>query len=145
MAKSAAQAGYGATFGVKQGSASVYTVLAEVTSITPPGMTRETIDVTHLTSDDQFKEFIGSLAEAGEATLSLNYIPSASDALMTAFTTDHGAGSFQITFPKGDFTMTFNGVVTGYEPGEIVVDGKLTASMTVKASGKPVIAAKAGG
>lgn len=145
MARSAAQAGYGATFGVKQGAASAFTVLAEIISITPPGMTRDTIDVTHLNSDDQFKEFIGSLAEAGEAQLTLNYIPSASDALMTAFTTDHGAGEFQIIFPKRDFSMTFDGIVTGYEPGEIVVDDKLTASMTIKASGKPVIAAVVGG
>ena len=52
-----------------------------------------------------------------------------------------GKGEFRIVYPKADFAMTFKGIVTGYEPGEIVVDDKLSASFTIKCSGKPVIAA----
>lgn len=140
MAASGALAGYGATFSIK-GSGSTYAAVAEVTSITPPGLTRETIDVTHLTSDDQTKEFIGSLIEAGEASLSINYIPSAADALMTAFTTNGGAGEFRITYPRGDFQMDFRGIITGYEQGDIVVDDKLSATLTIKCSGRPTISA----
>lgn len=140
MAASSAQAGFGAQFGIK-GGGDTFDDVAEVVSIQPPGLTRETIDVTHLNSDDQTKEFIGSLIEGGEASITINYIPSASDALLTAFTTDGGKGEFRIVYPKADFAMTFKGIVTGYEPGEIVVDDKLSASFTIKCSGKPVIAA----
>lgn len=143
MAASGALAGYGAKFSIK-GAGSTYTAVAEVVSITPPGLTRETIDVTHLNSDDQTKEFIGSLIEAGEATITINYVPSASDVLLTAFTTNGGAGEFRITYPKNDFNMDFKGIITGYEQGDIVVDDKLSATLTIKCSGRPTITAVSG-
>lgn len=139
MATTLAQSGYGATFAIKTGG--VFVDVAEVTSITVPSLSRDTIDTTHLKSPDQTKEFIGSLIEAGEASININYVPAVVDVLMQAFTTNRGAGEFRITYPLGDIQMTFSGIVTGYEQSEIVVDGKLSASFKVKCSGKPVISA----
>ncbi len=139
MAASSAQAGYGAKFAIKA-SGDTYPEVAEVISITPPGLSRETIDVTHLNSDDLTKEFIGSLKEAGEAVVEVNYVPSASDPLLAAFSANGGAGEFKIIYPKGDFAMTFKGIITGYEQGDITVDGKLAATLTIKCSGAPTIA-----
>lgn len=143
MAASGAQAGYGTKFAIKIDN--TYTLAGEVTSVTPPGVSRETIDVTHLNSDEQTKEFIGSLIEGGEASVTINYIPSASDILLNAFTENGGAGEFRITYPKGDFQMDFRGIITGYEQGDIVVDDKLSATLTIKCSGRPTISAVTGG
>lgn len=140
MAASNADIGYGARFGI--GATPTY--VAEVTSITPPGMTRDTVDVTHLESDGMFKEYIGALKDAGEATITVNYIPTvaASDALLTAFNTD-AAQSFTILFPGGAVKLTFNGIVTGYEFGDLVGDDKMSATFTVKATGAVTLAAVA--
>lgn len=137
MAASNADIGYGARFGI--GATPTY--VAEVVSITPPGMTRDTVEVTHLESDNAYKEYIGALKDAGEASITVNYIPavSASDALLTAFNTD-GPQDFTILFPSGTLKLTFKGIVTGYELGDIVADDKMSATFTVKATGAVTIA-----
>lgn len=138
MAASQADIGYGASFGIEGATPGSYVAVAEVVSITPPGATREAVEATHLNSDDETKEFIAGLAEWGDASITVNYLPSASDALMTAFTgkTD----KFQITFPSG-VKMQFAGIVTGYEIGEVVANDKMTATFTVKCSGKATLVA----
>lgn len=137
MAASNADTGYGSRFGI--GATPTY--VAEVVSITPPGMTRDTVEVTHLESDGMWKEYIPSLKDAGEASITINYVPAvaASDALMTAFNTD-SAQSFTILFPSGTVKMTFSAIVTGYEIGDLV-DDKMSATFTVKATGAVTLAA----
>lgn len=132
MAASLADIGYGARFGI--GATPTY--VAEVVSITPPGMSRDTVDVTHLESDNAWKEYIGSLKDSGEASITINYVPTvaASDALFTAFGSD-AAQDFTILFPGGTVKMTFKGIVTGYEPGDLVADDKMSLTFTVKATG----------
>ena len=139
MPASSANIGYLSTFGIEGDTPGTFVVVAEVASITPPGFSRETVDVTHMTSPDRYKEFIAGMNEAGDATITLNFVPSATDALVAAFTAT--SGKYQITFPN-DVTMTFSGIVTGYEIGELSTD-KMTATMTIKPSGAPVLAAAA--
>lgn len=137
MAASNADIGYGARFGI--GATPTY--VAEVASVTPPGMTRDTVDVTHLESDAMFKEYVGALKDTGEASITVNYIPTvaASDALLTAFNTD-AAQLFTIMFPGGTVKLTFMGIVTGYEIGDLVGDDKMSATFTVKATGAVTLA-----
>ncbi len=135
MTATAAAIGFSSTFSVMTGGS--YVAVGEVTSVTPPGLTRETIDATHLSSDDGYKEFIAGLAESGDASITLNLVPSATDVLITAF--NAGVGDFQIEFPSG-VSMTFDGIVTAYEFGELTTD-KMTATFTVKATGKPAMVA----
>ena len=138
--KTKARIGHTTTFGLKLGEAAAFTKVAEVTNLTPPGMTRDTVDATHLESPDGYKEFIAGLKESGEATLTVQYDPSESDILFDAF--ENGSGEFQITFPN-KVTLTFDGIVTGYEWNDVVADDKMSATFTVKCSGKPVLAAPA--
>lgn len=138
MPASNARSGYGARFGI-MGAGSLYVYVAEVTNITPPSLSRDTIEVTNLESPDQFKEYIASLADGGEATITINYIPAVSDALMTSFLAP--VDTFRILFPSGTVALDFSGIVTGYEIGDVVADDKLSATFTVKATGKPAIVA----
>lgn len=133
-----ASTGYNATFGIGDGAdPEVFTAVAEVISITPPSMQRDVEEATHLKSPDQHKEFIPNLSETGDATFTINYVPSATDVLITAF--NAGTGNFRITFPSG-VTLTFAGIVTSFAPGE-VANSKMTASVTIKPTGKATYAA----
>ena len=130
--------GYNSTFGIEGGTPGTYVAVAEVTSITPPGVTRDTPEVTHLKSADQFKEFIAGLAEGGDASININFVPSATDVLLAAFNAREG--NFQIVFPNG-VKMNFAGIVTGWEIGEVVSGEPMTASFTVKQTGAATLVA----
>lgn len=134
MPASNASAGYGARFGIR-GAGAIYVYVAEVNSITPPSWTRDTIEVTHIESDDKTKEYIGSMIDAGEATITVNFIPSVTDVLLAAFISEKD--DFRILLPSGTLALDFTGIVTGYEIGDLVGDDKMTATFTVKATGRP--------
>jgi len=138
MTATAADIGYNASFGIgDDADPIVYTLVGEVTNITPPGRTRATIDATHLKSPDEYLEYIAGMAETGDATITINFVPNATDVLVTAF--EAKTGRFQILFPSG-VKLTFAGIVTAYEFGELSTE-KMTATFTVKGSGKAVLAA----
>jgi Lambda phage tail tube protein, TTP len=139
MPASNASAGYGTRFGIEGTTPGTYVYVAEVVSLTPPSWTRDTIEVTHLESPDKTKEYIGSLIDAGEATITVNYIPAVSDALLASFTAE--TDKFRILLPGGDIALDFAGIVTGYEIGDLVGDDKMSATFTVKATGKPAFVA----
>jgi len=142
MTATAADIGYNSAFGIEGSTPGTYVAIAEVVSITPPGVTREAIEATHLKSPEAFKEFIAGLKEAGEASITLNFVPSATDVVYTAF--DAESGKYQITFPNG-VMMRFGGFFTAYSPPQLTPDGKMEASATIKASGKPTLHAASGG
>ena len=58
-----------------------FATVAEVTAISGPGISRDTIDATHMESPDRFREFVGGLRDGGEVTVTLNL-----NAKGTAFT-----------------------------------------------------------
>jgi len=134
-----AQIGLGAKFGIKASSGSTYNAVAEVTRITPPGWTRNTVDATHLESPDAWAEFIAGLKTGSDCTFDVNWVPTVSDPLLAAF--EAGAGNFELIFPSGTVALQFAGIVTAFAVGEISPEGKLTASVTIKPSGKPVLVA----
>lgn len=136
-----ADIGFNASFGIEGSTPGTYVEVAEVVGVTPPGVTREAVEATHLKSPDRYKEFIAGLKEAGEASLTLNFVPSATDALYTAF--DDPDGKYQITFPNG-VMLRFDGFFTAYNPPELTPGGKMEANATIKATGKPTLHAGAG-
>lgn len=133
--------GSGSKFGMKISSA--FDMFAKVTSIKMPELSRDAIDVTDMDSPDEAREFIGGLINGGTATVTINYLPSASHQIATAFAAKQG--EFRIIFPKGDFQMDFAGVATNFAISDIVTDDRITATFSVQASGLPVITATAGG
>lgn len=136
MTATSADIGFDSAFGIEGATPGTYVDVAEVVAITPPGMTREAVEATHLKSPDGFKEFIAGLMEAGEASITLNFVPSATDALYTAFLAS--SGKYEITFPNG-VHLRFAGFFTGYTPPELTAGGKMEATATIKATGKPTL------
>lgn len=129
---STAVLGYNVDFAIYNGS--TYTQVAEVISITWPGYKRDAVDVTYMDSTDQFREYIPGLMDGGEVTVEMNWVPSASDVIITALTAS-ATGQFKITYNAG-VNVVFKAVVTAYQPQSPLGD-KLSATATFKVTGKP--------
>lgn len=129
----AAKLGMGTT--LKQGT----TTIAEVTSISGPGLKRDKVDATNFSSANNAREFIYGLLDGGEVELELNFLPS--DATQQALTTALVSGTtyqaYTITWTDGT-AWTFNALVTAFQPTGKVED-RLTASCTLSITGAPTL------
>lgn len=114
----------------------VFSAIANVNSITGPGLSRETIDVTAHDSPNQYMEFLGGLIDPGEVSFDVNYDPSEHDSLVDDLEATDPI-NYELTFPEGT-TWGFPAILTGFEP-QAPYDDKLAASLTFKVSGKPTI------
>lgn len=115
----------------------VFTAIANVTDITPPGIERETIDVTTHGSPDQWREHIGGLKDGGEVSIDINYDPRVHDSLI-ADLDDPNPRNYKVVWPGTLGDWAFKAILKGFEP-EAPHDDKLAASLTYKVSGKPVL------
>jgi predicted secreted protein len=132
-----ARIGHGSKFRVGDGaSPEVFTAIAEVTSITPPSITRDVIDATNADSPDGWREHIPGLKDGGEVSIEGNFIPGGTgDQQLIVAQLDTFARSYQIEFPNGEI-WDFKAFCTAYEPSA-PFDDKMTFSATFKVSGKP--------
>jgi predicted secreted protein len=122
--------------------------IAEVTNISGPAMSRETIDVTSLDSTDGYREFIGSFRDAGTVALTMNFTRAGLD-LMKADFEDDTPQSYEIVIPDakksggsadptGYTSIEFVGLVQEM-PLTIPVDDKISMDVTIKITGRVVV------
>ena len=137
-----ARIGHGTLFQIgNEASPMVYVSLAEVTSITPPGMARDSVDASHEESPGAWREFIGGMKDGGEVSVEMNFIPGSlsTTRIIDTFSSDE-ALSCKIIFPDAAATTwTFQAICTGFEP-ETPMDDKMSASATFKVTGQPTFA-----
>lgn len=115
-----------------------YKAIAEITSISGPGMSRETIDVTNLDSTGGYREFIASFRDAGEVTLNMNFTHTGYVLLKGDFESND-LRYYKIVFPNTTQTIfSFSGLVTQI-PVDIPLDDKVTATCTIKISGSVTV------
>lgn len=118
--------------------------IAEVQDISGPGLSRDTIEVTHHQSPNRWREFIKSLKDGGEITFNINYIPTdtthkTSTGILADFANDTTIDTWSLVFPDvGATTWTFPAFVTGFEPKE-PIDDRLNADITLKVAGQPTL------
>ena len=137
MAASKAMIGHGSKFSMGDGgSPEVFTDVAEVTQITPPNFSRDTVDVTHMQSPEKWREWVPALKDAGEVEIIINWIPgdATQDRLFLSFN-DDTSNNFRITFPNAE-VWNFLAMCTGFA-AEDPIDDKMQATVTFKLSGKP--------
>ena len=145
MAEHATQAvlGKGTLFerGNADGPPETFTTLHEVIAFTPPDEQADDIEVTHFESPNNTKEYIRGLIEAGEASFSVNYNPSAY-ADHNQIIADKAAGdshTFRFVLPDSGETWTFTAYVKGLslstDPNEAQ-----TLEVTLKVAGSVVVA-----
>lgn len=128
---SAAVSGVGTQF--KRWSGTTWVALAEVNSITGPGMTRDTIDVTSLDSLGGYREFIAGFRNAGTVSLSMN-LTQTSFATMLADFESPDTQNYEIQIHSLGIFLEFIGLVTEL-PMTIPPDDKITMDVTIQISG----------
>jgi predicted secreted protein len=118
-----------------------FTTVAEVTNIGGPSLSLDTVDATHMTSTNAWREFIATLKDGGEVTLDINYVPE--DSTHVGVWTDMSnrtLRNWQVVWPNAAVTTwSFAAFVASFEPGA-AVDDKLSASIGLKISGQPTLA-----
>ena len=145
MTATAAVIGMGLTVAFGDGAGpEVFTALTEVTLATPPNLSRDTIDATHMLSSARFREYIGGLRDGGEVPLEMADVPSNFTALKAKYDSDVPS-NVKITFAirPGNTTagsVTFPGLVTSIEP-TAPMDGKRMISSKIKVAGAPTYVA----
>jgi len=115
--------------------------IAEVISISGPGESADTLDVTSHNSANQFREFIAGLRDGGEVSFEANYKSNDTNGQI-ALHTDFQAGTPHtclITFPSSAGSITGTAICTKYE-FTLPHDGAARISCTLKFTGKPVLA-----
>lgn len=131
-----AVAGVGTQF--RRWSGSAWVKIAEINSITGPGMTRDTIDVTSLDSTGGYREFITGFRDGGTVSLSMNFTRSTYDTMLADFESD-SAQNYEIVLPDAENTsLEFEGLVTEC-PLSISPDDKITSDVVIKVSGQPTV------
>lgn len=120
-----------------------WTDIAGIRDISGPGLSADTVDVTTHDSTDAFREFLKTLIDAGEITFDLVWDPE--EAAGQKYLLDQ-----MITRTPADFRIVFatttsktwqvTAFVTGFEPNN-PVEGEISASVTMKITGKPDFAA----
>lgn len=134
MSDSDAFIGYDTEYAIGDGYGN-FVDLAEVFEVTPPEIDVGEEDVTHYKSPNRAREYIPTLADNGNAMVSMNYLPgSPTDLRILELRASSEVLAHRITFPNG-VTMTFDGFVKNYAPDPMPVDGKVTARLTVRISG----------
>ena len=131
---STAVAGKGTLFRRWNTGTGAWVNIAEINTITGPGMTRDTIDVTSLDSIGGYREFIGGFRDGGTIALAMNFTRAEYEQMKTDFESDV-LQSYEIVLPDAEnTTLEFVGLVTE-APLTIPPDDKITADITIKISG----------
>jgi predicted secreted protein len=124
---------------------SSYTDIGQLRDIGPPGITRDSIEVTTHDSTDAWREFIKGIKDGGEFTMVVEYDPvlathDYSTGLLSDFDEDVTIPNFRLTFPDATTTQWIcPGFITNAQPAT-PLDSDLTMAITVKVSGKPTLA-----
>lgn len=116
-----------------------FTELGEVTNISGPNYSTDSVDVTHMQSPDGFREFVCGLTDPGEVSFDFNYVPGnpTDEILDELYDIDPVSRkrSWKITFPNGG-QFIFQGFMTSWERTSPTED-KMTSSITVKVTARP--------
>lgn len=103
--------------------------IAEVLDVTPPGMSRESVQSSHMGSTVAHTFLPTVLYDAGELSIEMAFLPSFASAFLAT------VGTAVITFPDSGATVwTFEAFATGYEPADPLED-RMTATLTLKVTG----------
>lgn len=140
-------AAYGTTFAIGDSStpgSANYTNVVQVVSISGPGFSLDTADVTAHDSTGAWEEHVATILRSGELTVELNWDPDSathevtSGGLLYAMV-NRTLLAYRIQWPDSTPTeWKFQAYVTGFEPSA-PHDDKLSASVTLKLTGQPTL------
>lgn len=111
-----------------------FVALGEVVNIDIGGDEADLIDVTHMDSPNNRREFIGGLIDGTESSIELNFVPnSATHQLLLARLTAADTQQHKITFPNA-VTVTFDAIVRSVG-STVPVGDKMSLTFSAKKTG----------
>lgn len=138
MAESQAIAGFGTKLLRGSGTPLTYAEIGEIGDLPLPPMKRDTIDVSHQSSPGGWKEYIGGMRDAGDLKFTVAYRPELDQQWIDDFNSESKV-NYQIKLPDtAETTWTFKGLVVEFQ-AKAPLNDKLTADVTIKVTGQPVI------
>ena len=133
---SLAVAGKGTFF--RRWSGAAWVDIAEILSISGPGMSRDVIDVTSLDSVGGYREFIAGFRDPGTITLSMIFRRDTFNTMKTDFESDT-LQNYEMVLSDAEVTsLEFEGLVTEV-PLAVPADDKITMEVTIKISGEVTV------
>ena len=119
-------------------SGSTWASVGEVTNISGPNMSRETIDVTSLASTGGYREFITGLRNPGTLTFTMNFNRTDYETMKTDFESDV-AKDYELILPDDEKTsLEFSALVTEL-PLNLDPGSQITCNVTFQISGPIVV------
>jgi predicted secreted protein len=115
------------------------TTVAEVTSISAPNFSADSIDVTTHGSTNRYREFIQGLRDGGEITIEGMYTTASANLIVTQLNTT-SAVTATVTLPTSPSSTVFTAsVIATAFTAEAPVDGVIPFTATFKVSGQPTL------
>jgi predicted secreted protein len=112
--------------------ATVFTAIAGVKRLGPPKRKMDFVESTDLAS--VVREWLATIRDEGEASMTIIY--DSDTATHAALNTSFEAGtseSWKVKFPAASSTViAFTGIISAFEWDDVVVDGLITAGITIK-------------
>lgn len=119
-----------------------FEAIANVTDISGPSRSRESIDVTAHDSPNKYREYIKGLKDGGDVELTINYDPnSTTHTSLDADFEEDSLHTYQVLLLPGtatEHTWEFSGMITDLGDA-FPTDDKMERTVTVKISGKPTL------
>jgi len=117
---------------------SAWVSVGEVTTISGPTMSRETIDVTSLASTGGYREFIAGFRDPGTMTFTMNFNRSDYETMKTDFESDTEQ-DYELILPDDEVTtLEFSGLVTEL-PLNLDPGSQITCNVTIKVTGQVTV------
>ena len=136
---------YGSLFKLGDGAGSeVFTTVAEITDISGPNFSRDSIEVTNLDSTTGWREQIPGWRDGDSVSLTANWLPTnvTQDGTtgMYSHFTDNVNHNYQIVLPTAvGLTISFTGHITGF-PITLPIEEQAQVDFEIKISGVVTIA-----
>jgi predicted secreted protein len=136
-------AGFLATLKGDMAGGSTYVAIAQVRDISGPSIERESIDVSHRDTTNNWRKFKKGFKNGGEVTFDIVFDPdvathgSGATGLWSDLLDDTTIHTWQLDF-AGAGTASFAGFVQNYEPENPFDDAQM-ASLTIKVDGEPAL------
>lgn len=130
---------YGSKLKMGNGSSpEAFTDIAEVIGLGEFGSEFGLQDATNLDSENGFMEYIASMKDGMEITITANFLPAnATQGVNTGLIAAHNAGTtknFKLALPSPFGTFNFSGLVRSWRAGLTTAE-KMTATFGVKLTG----------
>ena len=129
---------FGTKFVLGDTSTAAGSLIGNLTGISGPNISADTIDVTAHDSTGAFREFVSGLIDGGEISIEGNLLTAAAGNVILTELTARTSTKAAIVFPGGAKWSSTECLVTGFETNA-PHDGKIGFSATLKISGTPAL------